>query len=419
MSSILPILIAGVVILADFPAINGKGALMASPRETSGLVFVSTEDASSGIQVNGGTVNDQHQHHTVRPEAEGNSGFDSRSLTVIIPPDNIPPPTFHELECSTLRSGTQRRRRQPGDAAAFVYQDVECDIWTGTHRQRKNRIKMSVPSQDEVDDVANIADSDVPPTPAEVLAKVFNINIHLERSYMAVLMSFLAGYCDCLGFLAVDLFTAHITGNFSTIGMAVSNHSSTIYLKIAGLCVFALFVLVGHASSERLGNMHAPVLLGVQTTMLLTSWFGAFMFGPFRTSADKEKGGAYLTGLSLVGGMALQSTFQRKYLVGLPVTTLMTGNVVGMIFEGWNEFVTWRCRGVVFCGESSSATNMGSGTSAALRSVKNNAMAIVAFTVGCAVVTAMFVYAGHWAFLLPPIVSLAILRLGWNDLKKE
>ena len=249
---------------------------------------------------------------------------------------------------------------------------------------------------------------------SDALAKAFNIKVHLERNYLAAAMSFLAGYCDCCGFLALDLFTAHITGNFATIGMALASHSGAIFLKVAGLFVFAMFVLVGHATSQRFGRAHAPMLVGAQTALLFLSWFGAVTFGPFPTDVDKESGGAYLTGLAMVAGMALQNTFQRKYLVGLPITTLMTGNTVGLLFEGWNEVeARWKARKAISSGEVEEKK----APSAALRNVKNNLMAIVAFTCGCVAVTAMFVYEGHWAFMLPPMLSLTILLLGWNDLQ--
>ena len=58
-----------------------------------------------------------------------------------------------------------------------------------------------------------------------------------------VSMSFLAGYVDTLGFVALfGLFTAHVTGNFVLIGSELSNPSHGVLIKFLAFPAFILSV---------------------------------------------------------------------------------------------------------------------------------------------------------------------------------
>ena len=56
-----------------------------------------------------------------------------------------------------------------------------------------------------------------------------------------VFLSLNAGYVDTAGFLALQgLFTAHVTGNFVTLGAALVTGSSGILAKLLALPVFCV-----------------------------------------------------------------------------------------------------------------------------------------------------------------------------------
>lgn len=56
---------------------------------------------------------------------------------------------------------------------------------------------------------------------------------------LPIILSLNAGYVDTAGFLALQgLFTAHVTGNFVTLGAAIAHGSSGIVSKLLALPVF-------------------------------------------------------------------------------------------------------------------------------------------------------------------------------------
>ncbi len=256
---------------------------------------------------------------------------------------------------------------------------------------------------------------------SHAIAKLFNIHLHLERYFVAGALSFLAGYCDCCGFIALDLFTAHVTGNFATIGMALKIRSfNSIGLKVAGLIVFLLGVIFAHATTGWAGKKHGHFLIIVETMLLFLSWVAAVATGPFDSAEEKNSAGAYLTGLSMVAGLSMQNVYQRKYLVGLPMTTLMTGNTVTLMIEACNELsARWHANKITPRSDSNKSLGPAAGVSAAMRSCRNNLLAIVAYVCGCVAVTAMSIYEGPWAFMVAPMLSMTILLVGWNDLQPD
>ena len=60
---------------------------------------------------------------------------------------------------------------------------------------------------------------------------------------LPLLLSFTAGYVDTSGFLALQaLFTAHVTGNFVTLGSSVALGTSGAVAKLLALPVFCAVV---------------------------------------------------------------------------------------------------------------------------------------------------------------------------------
>src|SRR5476651_1923381 len=142
---------------------------------------------------------------------------------------------------------------------------------------------------------------------------------------IAALLSFNGGFVDTAGFLGLaGLFTAHVTGNFVTLGAALVLGSHGIIGKILALPEFICVIAVARLAGAALRARHAPVLrilLAVEVALLLAFFMLAVTFGPF---ANADSPAALLTGFAGIAAMALQNAVQRVHLPSLPPTTLMT-----------------------------------------------------------------------------------------------
>lgn len=225
--------------------------------------------------------------------------------------------------------------------------------------------------------------------PSEIALLLANVRTpDLSKKTLSWMLSFLAGYCDCCGFLSLELFTAHVTGNFCTIGMSLANHTS-VALKGAGLAVFCTTVVLAKLLQNN-SRYAGRFMMVIQCALLLLSWICSKALG-----YKEETLGAFLTGLSMVSGMAVQNVFQRTFLVGLPMTTLMTGNTTSLFID----LLTWS-------------------NADARQRVKNNALAAVSFLCGCAAVTCLKLFATEWMFFPPPLICMLALALTWRELDK-
>src|SRR5260370_32285085 len=102
---------------------------------------------------------------------------------------------------------------------------------------------------------------------------------------LPILMSLNAGFVDTAGFLALQgLFTAHVTGNFVTLGAALVNGTSGVFAKLLALPVFCAVVLVTRIFSFSLPPLGLPILrtmLAIKMLLLILGAALAIRFGPF------------------------------------------------------------------------------------------------------------------------------------------
>src|SRR6201985_3255486 len=101
---------------------------------------------------------------------------------------------------------------------------------------------------------------------------------------LPLLLSLTAGYVDTAGFLALQgLFTAHVTGNFVTIGAALVFGTSGIVAKLLALPVFCIVIIVTRLVASR-HPPHWPVMQSMLTFQLLLLTVAAVLaicLGPF------------------------------------------------------------------------------------------------------------------------------------------
>ena len=215
-----------------------------------------------------------------------------------------------------------------------------------------------------------------------------------NRLLLPLLLSLTAGYVDTAGFLALQgLFTAHVTGNFVTLGASLALGTSGAIAKLLALPAFCAVVIVVRLLDTLLSKHWRPVfevLLGLKVILLIAGAVLAIKFGPFQ---DGDKWQAILTGMVLVSAMAIQNAVHRIYLGSAPPSTLMTGTTTQIMID---------LADVILPGDAKSQSN------ARLARMFVN---VLVFALGCGAAALLFMRFGVWCFALPPILgglSLAV-----------
>lgn len=154
---------------------------------------------------------------------------------------------------------------------------------------------------------------------------------------ISALLSFVAGYVDTVGFVALfSLFTAHVTGNFVLIGAtlgASAGPGSGLLAKLLALPCFVLAVAVSTLALRRLQSAQrqaARWALLAQAVLV-----GGFMVvgmaaQPIR---DGDAPLALLAGMVGVCAMAIQNTASRLVFADMAPSTVMTGNVTQLVID--------------------------------------------------------------------------------------
>ncbi|KAF1036571.1 MAG: hypothetical protein GAK33_03613 [Burkholderia lata] len=210
---------------------------------------------------------------------------------------------------------------------------------------------------------------------------------------LPTLLSFNGGFVDTAGFLALQgLFTAHVTGNFVTLGATLVSGTSGAIAKLAALPVFCIAILLTTACANRLsgrGPGALRMMLLAQATLLTIGAVLGVSVGPF---PDSDALPALATGMTLVVAMAVQNALHRLHLADAPPTTLMTGTVTQIM---------------IALGERlGSAEPRPPGDGARLRRM---AVGVAAFAAGCGVAAGLYLAVGLWCLFVPPV----IVMVGW------
>ncbi|CAN5150501.1 YoaK family protein [soil metagenome] len=216
------------------------------------------------------------------------------------------------------------------------------------------------------------------------------MNQSTRSNIVAALLAFNGGFVDTAGFLGLNgLFTAHVTGNFVTLGHALVEGSHGIVGKILALpefiAVIALARLAGIAlRAHKLPDR--PILLTVKV-LLLAAFFGlAVGFGPF---PDANTPMALLTGFAGIAAMAMQNAVQRVHMANMPPSTMMTGSTVQATID---------------------AVDLLTGTTRELTApvrfrFSRLALTIVSFATGCAASAVLYVHVGFWGLAVAVVVG--------------
>jgi uncharacterized membrane protein YoaK (UPF0700 family) len=210
---------------------------------------------------------------------------------------------------------------------------------------------------------------------------------------IAALLSFNGGFVDTAGFLGLQgLFTAHVTGNFVTLGAALVQGSHGIVGKILALPEFIVVVALARLAGMALRARALPVLrslLAAKVVLLIAFFALAVSCGPF---PDANTPAALLTGFCGIAAMAVQNALQRLHLAALPPTTLMTGSTTQATID---------------------AIDLITGADGAQRSAirarfHRLSLAILYFAAGCASAALLYARVGFWCLGVAVTVGLAV-----------
>ncbi len=211
---------------------------------------------------------------------------------------------------------------------------------------------------------------------------------------LASVLSFAAGYADAAGFLALHgLFTAHVTGNFVTLGASLVQGTEGGVTKLMALPMFCAVVFAVRLLRYRFVKHGYPVLramLLIECTLLVVAAVLAWMVGPF---ADGDGAPAFTEGMILVAAMAIQNAVQRVHLAHMPPTTVMTGTTTQIMIDAADLL-----HGVP-----------AEQAAAARKRVKRMLKGVIAFGSGCAAAALAYYYVEARCFAVLPPLALAIL----------
>jgi uncharacterized membrane protein YoaK (UPF0700 family) len=222
----------------------------------------------------------------------------------------------------------------------------------------------------------------------------------MKKSVVGQLLSFNAGFVDTAGFIGLQgLFTAHVTGNFVTLGAALVFGTHGVVGKLLALPEFIVVIALARLAGAALTARQMPTLriLLVAKVLFLLAFFGlGVALGPF---PDSDVPAALLTGFAGIAAMAIQNAVQRVHFASLPPTTLMTGNTTQAVLDAVDLL-----RGVPV----DKAADMRARFGRLLRS-------ILCFAAGCAVAAILYYWAGFWCLAVPVVVGAATAMVRAED----
>ena len=212
----------------------------------------------------------------------------------------------------------------------------------------------------------------------------------LWKPTLPAVLSLTAGYVDTAGFLALQgLFTAHVTGNFVTLGAALVLGATGTVAKLLALPIFCVVIVLTRLLSYRLPALRLPVLRTMLVLTLLFLIAGAALavgFGPF---PDGDRVTALLTGMTLVSAMAIQNVVHRAHLATAPPITIMTGSTTQIMID-----IADTLRGLP--PDRREATR---------GRLLRMALSVAAFAAGCAVAALLYATISVWCFVIPPVLT--------------
>jgi uncharacterized membrane protein YoaK (UPF0700 family) len=216
------------------------------------------------------------------------------------------------------------------------------------------------------------------------------------RWSLPTVQSLTAGYADTSGFLALKgLFTAHVTGNFVTLGSSLVFGTAGALAKTLALPMFCVVVLVSRLLALRLEVSGRPVfrsLLWLQVLLLTVVAGLAVWLGPFE---DADQWPALVLGMTLVAAMAMQNAAHRVHLAHAPPSTIMTGSTTQIMLD-----------------LAEMMHGLPAAAAAATRArFTRMTVSVAVFAAGCGLAALLYLEIGKWCFCVLPLLGIVTLMM--------
>jgi uncharacterized membrane protein YoaK (UPF0700 family) len=202
----------------------------------------------------------------------------------------------------------------------------------------------------------------------------------------------IAGSADVISFLALDLFSAHITGNLAILAAHLVGGGSPHFGQLLSIPVFIVAagltrVLATGLETSRVASLR-PLLL-VQFVLLA----GFLILGVAAgASVDPDAPIAMVAGMLGVSAMAVQNAMVQISLPGTPSTAVMTTNVTRFAIDVVEVLRRHP-------GEASSRA-------------RRTGIVILGFAIGCGLGAISEAAVGLWSLMLPASLALIALVIG-------
>ncbi len=215
----------------------------------------------------------------------------------------------------------------------------------------------------------------------------------MKKPGVGGLLSFNGGFVDTAGFLGLQgLFTAHVTGNFVTLGAGLVFGTHGVIAKLIALPEFALVVALARLMGTILrqkGIDALRVLLVVKVIFLVAFFTLGVILGPF---PDSDAPAALLTGFAGITAMAIQNAVQRVHFSSIPPTTIMTGNTTQAVLDAVDLL----------------RPELGSDVAAVRARFVRTFRGIIWFAAGCAAAAILYYWVGFWCLAVPAAIGAAV-----------
>ncbi len=205
--------------------------------------------------------------------------------------------------------------------------------------------------------------------------------------------SFVAGWVDTLGYLALGLFTTHVTGNFVLMFVSVDTRDPALLGKVLSIPVFVIVA----AGCSMAANWHgAPARGAIRALQVMqVVLLAAFMLAGAAIGTPQQGRWSLplLVGMVGVAAMAVQNAVNRLGVPPGPSTTVMTVNlsqvavdVARLVSRSADQKVRER--------------------------LHSQLPAVVAFAIGCAGGAGGYALAKYWALAVPAVIVATLAGIG-------
>jgi uncharacterized membrane protein YoaK (UPF0700 family) len=217
---------------------------------------------------------------------------------------------------------------------------------------------------------------------------------------LPALSSMTAGAVDIIGFIAVGVFTAHITGNLVILA---AHYVTGRFGEIGPILSVPVFMFVLGVVTLAFVAKPTPIArraLLVLQALLLAAFLGFGVgFGPF---PDTDSPMAVFVGMIGVAAMATQNALVRLALRGSPSTAVMTTNTA--------QFAVDLARLIRGREQQSDLAQV-------RHRAKLTLASILGFLIGLVLGAVFELHFGLWSLTFPVLLGALAIPLGeaWND----